>query len=72
VIAGDNGTIIIYEKMEEAKNPYSKLAILPNSEKKEKEKGEFPKLMAGIMTSRIKCMSLSSTDDCIVFTTDNN
>lgn len=28
--------------------------------------------MAGVMSSRIKSMCLSSADDCIVFTTENN
>jgi hypothetical protein len=29
IIAGDNGTIIIYEKAEEVKNPYNRIAKLP-------------------------------------------
>lgn len=28
--------------------------------------------MVGVMSHRIRCMALSSTDDCIVFTTENN
>ena len=32
----------------------------------------YPELYQGIMQSRIKCMALSSTDDQIVFTTENN
>jgi hypothetical protein len=29
VIAGDNGTIMIFEKSEDAKNPYQQIAKLP-------------------------------------------
>jgi WD40 repeat protein len=61
---------MIYEKSEDAKNPYMKIAGLPQSEKKDRL--DYPELMIGVMSSRIRCMTLSSTDDCIVFTTDNN
>lgn len=69
IIAGDNGTIIIYEKAEEVKNPYNRIAKLPQSEKQ--EKGEYHDLQAGIMNSRIRCLALSASDD-IIFTTENN
>ncbi len=29
IIAGDNGTIMIYEKSEDPKNPYNRIAKLP-------------------------------------------
>jgi WD40 repeat protein len=61
---------MIYEKSEDAKNPYMKIAQLPQSEKK--DKNEYPELLPGIMASRIRSMALSSTDDCIIFTTDNH
>ena len=70
IIAGDNGQIMIYEKAEDPKHPYSRLTKLPNSNSN--EKGEYHELQAGIMSAKIRCMSLSSTDDCIVFTTENN
>jgi hypothetical protein len=70
MIGGDNGAIYIYEKGEDPKNPYTKSPKLPHSEKPEKK--EYPELYNSVMTSRIKSMSLNSTDDCIVFTTENN
>ena len=70
IIAGDNGTIMIYDKNEDAKNPYIRNAKLPQNDKK--DKGEYSQLLTGIMQSRIRCMALSATDDCIIFTTDNN
>jgi len=70
IIAGDNGTVMIYEKSEDPKNPYNRIAKLPQSEKQ--EKGEYHELQASIMSARIRCMALSSTDDCIIFTTENN
>ena len=70
VIAGDNGAIMIYEKSEDPKNPYIKIAQVPQSEKKERQ--DYHDLLQGVMSCRIRCMALSSTDDCIVFTTENN
>lgn len=71
IIAGDNGQIMIYEKSEDPKNPYNRIAKLPQSEKDDKTE-EYLELKAGIMSARVKCMSLTSVDDCIVFTTENN
>lgn len=36
IISGDNGQIMIYEKSEDPKNPYNRIAKLPQSEKGEK------------------------------------
>jgi len=33
IIAGDCGTIMIYEKSEDPKNPYNRMAKLPQNEK---------------------------------------
>jgi hypothetical protein len=71
IIAGDNGQIMIYEKSEDPKNPYNKIAKLPQNEKGD-QKGEYHDLQAGIMSSRIRCMSLASTEDWIIFSTENN
>jgi hypothetical protein len=73
IIAGDNGQIMIYEKSEDPKNPYNRIAKLPQSEKEDKtEELYIQQLKPGIMSARVKCMSLTSVDDCIVFTTENN
>jgi len=40
IIAGDNGQIMIYEKSEDPKNPYNKIAKLPQNEKGD-QKGEY-------------------------------
>ena len=71
IIGGDNGQIYIYEKSEEPKNPYNSSPLLPQQSDKN-DKSDYHELMASVMTSRIKCMTLSSTDDMIVFTTENN
>lgn len=42
IIAGDNGQIMIYEKAEDPKHPYSRLTKLPNSNSN--EKGEYHEL----------------------------
>lgn len=71
MIGGDSGQIYIYEKSEEPKNPYNSSPLIPQQSDK-KDKSEFKDLMAGVMASKIKCISLSSADDQIVFTTENN
>jgi hypothetical protein len=46
IIAGDNGQIMIYEKAEDPKHPYSRLTKLPNnnSNSDKNEKGEYHEL----------------------------
>jgi len=46
IIAGDKATILIYEKSEEPKNPYTRIAKLPQSDGKIDKNSEFPELMA--------------------------
>ena len=73
IIGGDNGTIMIYEKSEDPKNPYTRIAKLPSGEKGQQNRdSEYPELMAEVMFSRIKHMSLASSEDYIVFSTENN
>ena len=62
---------MIYEKSEDPKNPYNKIAKLPHNEKGD-HKGEYPELNAGIMSSRIRHMALASSEDYIIFSTENN
>lgn len=69
IIAGDNGTILMYERGEEPKNPYQRNHKFPQTESLP---DRYEKLYPGIMSSRIMSMALSGTDDCIVFTTNNN
>ena len=69
VIGGDNGTILVYDKSEEVKNPYSCFHTFSSAKV---TTDRYPKLQAGIMASRVMCMALTSTDDTIVFTTNNN
>jgi hypothetical protein len=63
---------MIYEKSEDPKNPYNKIAKLPNGSEKGDAKGEYPELNAGIMSSRIRHMALASSEDWIIFSTENN
>lgn len=71
IIAGENGQIMIYEKSEEPKNPYHRIATLPSSTDSKQEK-DYPQLQAGIMSSRVRALALSSSEDNLIFTTDNN
>lgn len=41
IIAGENGQIMIYEKSEEPKNPYHRIATLPSSSDSKHEK-DYP------------------------------
>lgn len=71
IIGGDSGQIYIYEKSEEPKNPYNSSPLLAQQSDKN-DKTEYHELIAGVMSSRIKCMTLSASDDLIAFTTENN
>mmetsp|Transcript_34022 Transcript_34022/g.25114 ORF Transcript_34022/g.25114 Transcript_34022/m.25114 type:complete len:172 (+) Transcript_34022:187-702(+) len=71
IVAGENGQIYIYDKSEEPKNPYHKAAALPSSSDGKQEK-DYQQLQAGIMSSRVRALALSSTEDVIIFTTENN
>jgi len=64
---------MIYEKSEEPKNPYHRIATLPtNSDVKSDKEKDYPMLLAGIMSSKVRYMALSSAEDTLVFTTENN
>lgn len=71
IIGGENGQIMIYEKSEEPKNPYHRIATLPTTTDAKSDK-DYPMLMAGVMSSKVRCMSLNATEDSLVFTTENN
>ena len=40
IIAGDNGQILLYERSEDHKNPYTRIVKLPAPEKADKSKGQ--------------------------------
>ncbi len=62
---------MVYEKFEDPKNPYRKIANLPASGEAKSQK-DYPQLQPGIMSSRIKALAISSSEDCLIFTTENN
>lgn len=68
IIAGDK--IMVYEKGEDPKNPYTRLSIWPQFEAKQEK--ENTQLMLSTLASRIKSMALNSTEDNLIFTTENN
>ena len=70
MIAGDTGQIMVFEKTDEPKKPFVHVATWPNVDPKEEKK--YPNLFLSIMASRIKCIALSSNDDTLVFSTENN
>jgi len=72
IIAGENGQIMIYEKKEDPKNPYLRIATLPSSTADGKQDKDYPMLLAGIMSSKVRCMGLNSSEDTLVFSTENN
>jgi WD40 repeat protein len=71
IIGGENGQIMIYEKSEEPKNPYHRIATLPTTTDSKSDK-DYPMLMAGVMSSKVRWMSLNASEDSLVFTTENN
>lgn len=68
VIGGDNGMIMVFEKTEEVKNPYNKVMTLLA----ERGQEQYKKLQPGIQSSRIMCLGINSSDDHVVFSTQNN
>lgn len=70
MIAGDTGQIMVYEKTDEPKRPFAYVATWPNEDPKKEKK--YSELLLSIMASRIKCIALSSNDDTLVFSTENN
>ena len=62
---------MIYEKFEDPKNPYHRLAILPSSTDTKQDR-DYPQLQAGIMNARIKSVARPASEDVLYFTTDNN
>ena len=80
VISGENGTMLIYEKSEDIKNPYLLVAKLPQNngsiiydDSNIKRTGALnPKLLNAVMKSRINSMCMNSSENTLVFTTSNN
>jgi WD40 repeat protein len=70
IIAGINGIIMIYEKIEDLKLHYRNSATLPNASDSKIER-EFSNLLSGIMATKIKSLALSMNEDTLFFTTDN-
>ena len=70
MIAGDSGQIMVFSKTDEPKKPFILVATWPNVDIKEEKK--YPALLLSIMAWRIKNIALSSSDDTLVFTTENN
>jgi hypothetical protein len=62
---------MIYEKSEEPKNPYHRIATFPTSTDARQDK-DYPMLLAGVMSSKVRSMGLNSSEDSLVFTTENN
>ena len=70
IIAGINGIIKIYEKMEDLKTHYRLQTTLPSTSDTKVDK-EFSNLLSGIMATKIRSLALSTSEDTIFFTTDN-
>lgn len=71
-IGGDNGQIIIYDRSEEPKNPYRKIAMLPSSGADAKSEKDYPHLQGVVMGSKIRSMALSRSEDMLLFTVESN
>ena len=37
-----------------------------------REEKDYPMLLAGVMSSKVRCMALNTSEDSLVFTTENN
>jgi len=71
-IGGDNGQIIIYDRSEEPKNPYRKIAMLPSSSSDAKTEKDYPHLQGVVMGSKVRSMALSRSEDMLLFTVESN
>ena len=69
MIAGDTGQIIVFEKTDEPKKPFARVATWPTGDSKEEK---YHDLLVSVMANRIKCIALNSNDDTLVFSTEEN
>ena len=60
---------MIFERTDEPKNPFYKVATLPTKSAVSSKTSES--LLDLILKTKIKCIDLSSSEDTLIFSTDN-
>lgn len=71
IIVGDKGQLMVYITTGEPNNPYQQIAALPNPFD-DKMSEEQKQIVAQVVGSNIKSIDLSSGEDTLIFTTENN
>ena len=75
IVGGNKGQILIYEKTDDPKNPYTRVATLPQAPgegSKALDGKNKAHVMRAVRESRIKYMDLSKLEDVLIFSTENN
>lgn len=69
IVGGEKGQILIFERTDEPKTPFTKVAVLPTISA---VSNKTPKaLLQQLSETKIKCIDLNSTEDTLIFSTDN-
>ena len=71
IICGDKGQMMVYHSVGEPNNPHQLNAVLPNPFD-EKISEEQKQIVSAVVSSNIKSLDLNSSEDTLIFTTDNN
>jgi len=69
IVAGSKGQILVYEKTDEPKQPYNRVATLPANAMSKKTSAA---IMQQMTSGPIKSIDLSTTEDTVIFSTDNS
>ena len=72
IIVGNKGQMIVYTNNgSEPSNPFQQIAQLPNIND-DKLSEEQKQIISAVSNSKIKSIDISSGEDMLIFTTDNN
>lgn len=71
IVVGDKGQLVVYITTTEPNNPYQQIAQLPNPFD-DKMSEEQKQIVSQVISSNIKSIDLSSGEDTLIFTTENN
>jgi WD40 repeat protein len=68
IVAGSKGQILVYEKTDEPKQPYNRVATLPENAISKKTSAS---IMQQMCSHSIKNIDLCTSEDTIIFSTEN-
>lgn len=63
---------MLFEKTDEQKNPYTKVAQWPTGDPKKEERKENVQLMMQVMEGKIKSLAFNGNEDTVMFCTEKN